>query len=300
MGTLTWGDLPQHVITGIEEHAGRVKEAVPAAAVSGGLAAVLQTGDGRRHLVKAALEGTTAHTMYAREQAAYARLPGTVPAPPAQPIAVPGWTVLLLGIPDWRPASLAPGSPDIPRVTALLNELGHARADGLPPVAGHLAALQDRALKMLDRMPPGSDPDPGLHRLLTEGMDAAVLEGNRLVCCGLAAGGLAITSDGEAAVTSLARTCSAAEFVNAASVVPRLIEDGHAPGAAEEALSSVLYSFEAANEEPDTSDAITSLAVLWMCRLRYQSGFGKAAARESRARTADACRSWIAYRTGRA
>lgn len=297
MSALNWDELPPAVIRAIENHLGPVKQPTPTPGVSGGLSAVIQDKDGNNRLIKTAPDGTAAHRACLRERTAHARFPATVPAPRIQDASVPGWAVLLFDVPDWRPASLAPGSADLEPVTAALNELGYARADGLPPVAGHTGALKARALSMLDRMP--DDGDFALYRLLLRDLDDGVLEGNRLACCGLGPGNLRITSDGNAAVTSLGRACAAAPFFDAAVLVPWLIAEGHAPAEAEKALSG-LFTFEAANEQPDTSDTITALSILWMLHYRYKSGFGQAAVRESWARAAAACRSWAAYRADRA
>lgn len=85
--------------------------------------------------------------------------------------------------------------------------------------------------------------------------------------------------------------CAAAPWIDAALLVPRLIEAGHTPAAAER-LASRLPAWRTA-----PAPAVTALAALWTLFREYKALHGPADARAFRAQAAAAGRAWITHRT---
>ncbi|WP_132193428.1 hypothetical protein [Actinomadura darangshiensis] len=80
-------------------------------------------------------------------------------------------------------------------------------------------------------------------------------------------------------------------MVDAALLVPRLIEAGHSPAQAE-ALVAAHPGWRAA-----PPDAVTGLGALWTMFREHKAMRGPEEARAFRAEAAQAGRAWVAYRT---
>lgn len=292
MGTIQWESFPAERVRTIENLAGPIvkAETVPGGLMPG-LAAVIHTRDSGRYFLKAAPADSPAYHLYAREMAANAALPEMIPAPRMRwSSGDGGWAVMLFDCLDARTADLTPGSADLPAVLALLRTIGYTPArDGIPPAAVHVAALREKAAKMLHILDPG--PTRGMYAAAVEGFDPADLEGNRLVHYDLHPGNLKIDGDGEAVAVDWAFACAGAPWIDAAFLVPRLIVAGHAPDAAERLAAGVPWWQDA------PADAVTGLAALWTMFREYKALYGPPDAREPRARAAAAGQAWIRYRT---
>ncbi|HTU74727.1 MAG TPA: hypothetical protein VMG38_14530 [Trebonia sp.] len=129
----TWDELPAAVRDAIEQHTGPVAKSSPGPeGMSTKVRLILDTPDGRVFI-----KGTGPRTgKLIRERLALgAELAPYVPtlSPPllfrtqADGWHITGWAAVL-----GRPADLTPGSPDIPKVTAVLAELGAITAPDLP------------------------------------------------------------------------------------------------------------------------------------------------------------------------
>jgi Ser/Thr protein kinase RdoA (MazF antagonist) len=84
--------------------------------------------------------------------------------------------------------------------------------------------------------------------------------------------------------------CRGAAWIDAAMLVPRLIEVGHTPAQAE-ALLAGLPAWRAA-----PPDGITGLAALWTMFREYKALYGPEESRGFRAQAARAGRAWVSHR----
>ena len=151
-----------------------------------------------------------------------------------------------------------------------------------------MTALQDKAAALLGKQPSGQPWD--MYRDATDSFDTSVLTGDRLVHYDLHPGNLKVAADAAVLVVDWAFACAGAPWIDAAILVPRLIEAGHTPAAAER-LASRLPAWRAAPRP-----AVTTLAVLWTMFREYKAIYGPEGARAFREQAARAGRSWVEYR----
>ncbi|MGP4022357.1 phosphotransferase family protein [Actinomadura sp. 3N407] len=116
------------------------------------------------------------------------------------------------------------------------------------------------------------------------------LKGETLLHYDLHSGNL-LTANQETYVIDWSFACRGQPWIDAALLVPRLIEAGQSPAAAE-ALVTAHPGWRTA-----PADAVTGLGALWTMFREYKAMHGPAATRDFRARAARAGRAWIAYRT---
>jgi aminoglycoside phosphotransferase (APT) family kinase protein len=290
VGKLPWESLPPIHVAAIEDVTGPVVKAE--SAMSGlmpGLAAVVHAGNGR-YFVKAAPADSPAARLYEREMAANAALPASVPAPRMRYSSSDGgWLVMVLDFLDARDADLSPGSPDLDSVLSALGAISTVPAwDAALPVAANVTALQDKAAALLERQPGGRPWD--MYRAAIEGFDPAALTGDRLVHYDLHPGNLKVTTDADVVAVDWAFACAGAPWIDAAFLVPRLVEAGHTPAAAER-LVSRLPAWRTAS-----APALTAIAALWSMFREYKAIYGHEDARPFREQAARAGRSWVGYR----
>ena len=292
MGTVQWENIPAERAEAIERRVGQIVKAEPVTGgLMPGLAAILHTDDGQRWFLKAAPEDNPAYRLYAREMIANAAMPYGTPAPRMRHASCDGgWVVMLFSfLADALDADLSPGSPDLPRVLALLRAISAAPAwDKTPPAAEHVEALQAKAAKMLAKLPSGEPRD--MYAAAVDNFHVEQITGGRLVHYDLHPGNLKITSEDEALAVDWSFACQGAQWLDAVLLVPRLIMAGHAPGDAE-ALLSGLPAWQSA-----PGDAVTGLAALWTMFREYKALHGPAEARQARARAAEAGQEWVRYR----
>jgi aminoglycoside phosphotransferase (APT) family kinase protein len=295
MGKLSWEALPASRVAAIESLVGPVVKAEAiTTGLMPGLAAVLHT-EGGRYFVKAAPRDSPAYALYARELAVNAALPLITPAPRMLAGSdTEGWLVMLFTCLDGRNADLSPGSPDLSGVLAALETIGSLPArDTAPPVAVNIEALRDKAAVLLSGQPRSGQPRKypwDMYADAIESFDSGYLAGNNLVHYDLHPGNLTVTSDGQVLAIDWAFACAGAPWIDAALLVPRLIEAGHSPAAAER-LMSRLPAWHAA-----PAPAVTALGALWSMFREYKALHGPHDSREFRARAARAGRSWITHR----
>jgi hypothetical protein len=286
---LQWESLPPSRVAAIEELTGSVVKAEGATGgLMPGLAAVIHTGNGK-YFVKAAPADSPAALRYEREIAANAALPANIPAPRMRYSSrEDGWLVMVLDFLDAGDADLSPGSPDLDGVLTALAAISAARAwDAAPPVSANVTALLDKAAALLGRQSGGQPWD--MYRAAIEGFDTA-LAGDRLVHYDLHPGNLKVTADAKVAAVDWAFACAGAAWIDAALLVPRLIEAGHTPAAAER-LASRLPAWRTAPRP-----TVTALAALWTMFREYKAIHGPEDARAFREQAARAGRSWVEYR----
>lgn len=290
MDKLPWESLPPGRLAAIEEVTGPVVKAESVTSgLMPGLTAVVHADNGR-YFVKAAPADSPAARLYEREIAANMALPDNVPAPRMRYFSADsGWLVMIHDYLDARDADLSPGSPDLNGVLAALTAINTASAwDAAPTVSANVAALQDKAAALLARQP-GGQPW-GMYQAALDGFDAASLASDRLVHYDLHPGNLKVTADGEIMAVDWAFACAGAPWIDAAFLVPRLIEAGHSPATAEGFVSR-LPGWRTAPEP-----AVTALAALWTMFREYKALHGPEDARAFRRQAARAGRCWVEYR----
>lgn len=291
MGTLAWEALPAGRVQAIENRVGPV---IKAESVTGGLmpglAAVLHT-EHRRYFLKAAPPGSPAFHLYEREMTANAYLRTDVPAPRIVFASDHGgWAVMLFGYLDAADADLSPASPDLAGVLEAVTRISSVRAwNTAPPAVTNVAVLRSKAAALLDKRLPGYPWD--MYAAALAGFDERALTGDRLVHYDLHAGNLKVAGDGAGVVAvDWAFACAGAAWIDAAFLIPRLIEAGHSPADAERTMLG-LAVLQAA-----PSAAVTALAALWSMFREYKAMYGPQDSRPFRAQAAQAGRSWVGYR----
>jgi hypothetical protein len=242
-----------------------------------------------RYFVKAVPADSPAAPLYEREMTASAALPASVPAPQMRYSSSGDWLVMVFDYLDARDVDLSPGSPDLDGVLAILATIGTARAWGAaPPLITNVTVLQDKAVALLRKRPAGQLWN--MYRAAVDGFDTAVLTGDQLVHYDLHPGNLKVTADANVVAVDWAFACAGAGWIDAALLVPRLIEAGHSPAAAER-LASRLPAWRTA-----PAPAVTALAALWAMFREYKASYGPVSARVLREQAAQAGRSWVEYR----
>lgn len=289
MGKLQWESLPSDRVVAIEDLTGPVLKAESVTSgLMPGLAAVLHAGNGR-YFLKAVPAASPAARLYEREMSANAVLPASVPAPRMRFCSdAGGWLVMVFDYLDARDADLSPGSPDLARVLAALGEIGAVPESGAVPVTQNVAVLRDKAAALLGKHPGGHPWD--MYQAAINGLDDHDLLGGNLVHYDLHPGNLKVTADGRVLAVDWGFACSGAPWIDAALLLPRLIEAGHSPASAER-LMSQIRSWHAA-----PPSAVTALGALWTMFREYKALHGPVNGRAFRAQAARAGRAWIAHR----
>lgn len=256
-----------------------------------GLATVVHAENGR-YFVKALPAESPARRLYEQEIAANASMPAGIPAPQLRYSSRDdGWLLMVFDFLEARDADLSPGSPDLDGVLATLASVSAARAwSGAPRVTANLPILEDKAARLLARRT-GRQPWD-MYRAAIAGFDTAALAGDRLIHYDLHSGNLKVTEDANVVAVDWAFACAGAPWIDAAFLVPRLIEAGHSPAGAERLVSD-LPAWQTA-----PAPAVTALAALWTMFREYKASYGPEEARPFREQAAQAGRSWVKYRGG--
>ncbi|WP_157735044.1 aminoglycoside phosphotransferase family protein [Pseudofrankia inefficax] len=243
--------------------------------------------------LKAVRADSPAFRLYVNETRVNAALPNDAPSPRLLWTAeLNGWLLLVFPCLEGRTVDLSPASPDLPAVLDTLALLGKALTPSpwptAPAVAANITALQEKAHRLLTRHDVGL-PGRDLFADLLSGLDLDEFAGGSLVHYDIHAGNLLVTEQG-VQVLDWAFAAAGAPWIDAAMLVPRLIEAGHSPAIAED-LVSRLPAWDSA-----PSDAVTRLAALWTLFRHYKALFGPADAREARVRATTAGRAWVEHR----
>lgn len=289
---LAWEALPAERVAAVEERIGPVIKAEEAGSgLMPGLAATLHA-EGGRYFVKAAPADSPARDLYEREIAAGQSLPPGVPAPRLLLASDGGgWLLMVFEHAGGHDADLSPGSADLPAVSGTVQAIGAARAwDGAPPVAANVAALQDKASRLLASHPDG--PPWDMYAAAISDFDSGWLAGTSLVHYDLHSANLQVDAGGTAKALDWSFACSGAPWVDFALLLPRLIEAGHTPADAEQ-FAAQLPAWKCAPPR-----AVTALAALWSLFREYKAHYGPRHARGIRAQAAEAGRAWVAHRMG--
>lgn len=290
MDQMEWEALPPGRVAAIEKITGPIMKAEPVTrGLAPGLAAVVCAREGR-YFAKAVPRDHPACGLYEREAAASAALPPGIPAPPLLYASrAGGWLILLFGYADGREADLAPGSPDLPGVAAVLRAISAAPAPRAVPAADvNVAALLDVGAALL-----AGEPDSLPWRMYVaaaRGLDPDALASDRLVHYDLHPGNLRAAPRGTVTAVDWAYACAGAPWLDAAMIVPRLIAAGHPPDGAEHVVSAL----------PAWQDAppavVTGLAAFWTMFREHKALYGPHQQRPMRERATRAGRAWISYR----
>ncbi len=289
VGNPQWEGLPGGVRAAVEERFGTVLKAeVAERGIMPGVAARLHVEGTGSVFLKGIAADEPAARLYAREQAANLALASAVPAPRMLWCAdVGGWVLLVFEfIGGARSADLAPGSPDLPNVIDALSRLGGPGGE-LPCVSVNLDVLRKTAAALLGENLCGRRR--GMYAEALEGLSVESLQGETLLHYDLHSGNLLIAGQG-IYVIDWSFACRGQAWIDAALLVPRLIEAGHSPAQAE-ALVAAHPAWRAA-----PADAVTGLGALWTMFREYKAMHGPEEARGFRAKAAQAGRAWVVYR----
>ena len=290
MDKLQWESLPPGRVAAIEEVTGPIVKAENVTnGLMPGLAAVVHAANGR-YFVKAAPADGPAAPLYKREITANVALPTSVPAPRMRYSSDgSGWLLMVHDYLDARDVDLSPGSPDLDGVLAALTAISTSPAwDTAPPVTANVTVLQDKAAALLAKQPGGQPWD--VFRAVIDGFDTTALAGDRLVYYDLHPGNLKVTTDADVVVVDWSFACAGAPWIDAALLVPRLIEAGHSPATAE-LLVSRLPAWHTSH-----APAVTALAALWTMFREYKARYGPEDTRAFRRQAVRAGRCWVEYR----
>lgn len=134
-GSVAWDELPASVQQAIEQHTGPVTGTSPAGeGMSTNVRLILHTA-GTDVFIKGTGPDVSDLTRDRLVLGAALAQHVTPLGPPLQwQVQADGWDITAWPALPGRPADLAPGSPDIPKLTALLAELGTVQAPGNVPL----------------------------------------------------------------------------------------------------------------------------------------------------------------------
>lgn len=308
---LLWAELPVPVREAVEA---RCRLRVLAArshegGYTGGLASTLALADGSRLFLKAVPVTHGLADVYRHEAAANAALPPGTPAPHIQWAAEEhGWLLHAYTAIAGRHPDLAPGSPDIPLVLALVADITERLTPcpwpDAPDLAEDFAAILTGWRQLADgpgpRYTADPDPDPWYRRRLAEfaaaeKRAAAAAVGDTLVHQDIRTDNLLITPGhhGPAAVlVDFAWAMRGACYTDPVLLAPQLIRAGHTPARAEAVLARVpAWRAAPAGTVTDLAIAMTGF---WTLQARAPVSAELQAYRRS---AAAAGRAWIAHRT---
>lgn len=297
MRRLQWEAVPTSVCEAIEERHGTVLKAeAMTRGLTPGVAVKIVAEDAIR-FVKAIPIDDPAAELYRRELRVAGRLPASVPAPRlAWGGQIEDWLVMDFEFVDGHEADLTPGSPDLPGVRRLLGALLAALTPNpwaeAPPISMNIETLSEKAARLLGPQRPKDLPGLELYGRLAADFAAVAtqLDGIALIHYDLSPSNMLVGNEGVLAL-DWAFACRAAPWVEAAMLTPRLIEAGHTPAQAEQFMA------DAGLPLPEGA-AVTGLAVMWTLFREYKARYGPASVRQSRARAAQAGRTWVRYRAG--
>lgn len=302
-----WEDLPTAARAAVQA---QIAQAIKAETMShspdGVVVALLHGGQGLDVEDRVVLKAVpTSHPDFARYEtervvglsltdAAYG---GKVPAPAMWwADVVDGWLLMLSEIEDdSRELDLSPSSPDLPALVRLLANLAQQLTPcPIPhplPIRDNLARLQETARIVL-----GQDPavlrldDVGLYRGVLEEFDPDELDGDTLIHFGLSSAAPRVSGNGKAVAVDWGRACKGAAWVDAAMLLPRLIQAGHSPADAETLVAAAGLAL---GDIP----AVTPLAVLYTLDREHAALHGPDP--QHAANEAAAGRAWALHRLGR-
>lgn len=222
-----------------------------------------------------------------RERTANQMLSAHIPAPHmVWTDDVAGWHLLVFEHAPGQEANLAPGSSDLPFVMDTVAAIaGPCPWTEAPSVMAKATALLREAEAFL-----ADSPGHGDHEPLIKTLDLNELGGTALLHADLHAGNLLVDGD-RCRVVDWSMACQGAPWVDVALLIPRLIDAGHTPTAAE-AVAARVPAWGAAPAGAVT--ALTAARTLFAARL---AEVGPAHLRAKRLRTATACQAWVEYRT---
>jgi hypothetical protein len=283
-----WADLPEQAQRAIQDRVGTVTAAQSAGiGLTSGVATRILTAQGAAFFVKAAPAQAPIAPHYVREQAVNQTLPAGIPAPRLiWADDVSAWHVLLFDHVPGRAADLVPNSPDIPHVLNVVTSIGVPCPWRQAPSGTHRIAGLLRVAQPLIEAPSVELAD---YAALAKQLDADEFAGPYLVHADLHADNL-LVHDGAVRVVDWSFACRGAPWVDTALLIPRLIDAGHTPAAAEQAAALVPAWLSA------PPDAITALAAARVLFALHMAEHGPHHFARKRRRTAEACRTWVDYR----
>lgn len=282
-----WADLPQPAREAIQAQVGTVTAARSAeVGLTSGVAASITT-EGAAFFVKAAPTAAPVAPHLLRERAINQVLPVPIPAPRLLWTAdTGGWITLLFEHAPGSPADLSPSSPDLAAVADAVAAVSiPCPLPNAPSVTAKAAGLLRAAEELLAESPAGL----AHYEPLVKSLDPGELTGPTLLHADLHADNL-LVNGGQAQIIDWSMACTGAAWIDAALLVPRLIDAGHTPEQAEE-FAARFPAWESA--PPDAVTALASVRFLFSARM---AEVGPPHLQEKRLRAASAGRAWVEYR----
>jgi hypothetical protein len=282
----TWPELPERVRDAVQDHVGPVTTTT---AINDGhnsdIAAVLHRPDAPPVFLKG-VNGVSRRMRWLRNE--------TIAAPLTRGLApavlfshdVAGWLVVGFDYVTGRPASLAPGSPDLPIVATTVNRITALSGTGLRPLRERFG-VTDWWHKLAAETPAtvyGWDLDDAT-RWASAFPELA--DGDRLAHTDLHGDQFLIGSDGTARVIDWGYPGTGAGWVDGAFLVLRLVEAGHHAAEAEAWACTNLACLADTDDECLTAFAVY-IAGLW----GYWAAAGDLSGSPGRARLARDYAGW--------
>ena len=228
---IAWNALPEQVRDTVQGHVGLVTTATDVTAgQNSDISAVLQRQDAAPVFLKG-VHGVSPRMRWLRNETATAPLTRGLSPAVLFSEDVDGWLIVGFEHVTGRPASLAPGSPDLPIVAHAVNRIGTLPGAGLRPLRQRWA-VTDWWRKLATETPDviaGWDVDEAM---AWAARFPALADGDRLVHTDLH-GDQFLIRECTARVIDWGYPGAGAAWVDTAFVVLRLVEAGHAPGDAE-------------------------------------------------------------------
>lgn len=255
-----WHELPDHVRDAVQGHVGPVSAAENISiGRNSDLAVVLDTG-AERAFIKG-VEGISRRMRFLRNEITAGQLaPGLAPALLFAE-DIDEWLIVGFEYLSGHPANLAPGSPDLSKVSTAVNRLGTFPATGLRSLKDRWATVDSWA--RLTAQTPGAVRGwnvPTMQRWAQQLPDLA--HGERLAHTDLHGEQFRIGPHDAVHVIDWGFPGAAAPWIDGAFLIVRLIESGHSPESAEAWALAELAAFSDVTNEHLTSFA-AFLAGMW-------------------------------------
>lgn len=256
-----WAELPALVRDVVADHIGQIVGTTEIAqGATSDLSTVLHTAAGPDVFVKGVC-GVSLRMRWLRNEITAGAIAATIAPAVVFHADIDDWLIVGFEHLRGRTASLAPGSPDLRSVAAVIGKLSTITAPDLHPLSARWT-LTDAWIRLAD-----TDPEVASGWNISRMADKAaritrLVDGSGLLHTDLHGEQFLIDATGDAHVIDWAFPASGAPWVDSAFLMLRLIEAGHTPADAERwALS--LPGFAEVDPETALDTFAAFISVLW-------------------------------------